>query len=61
MTDEPDQQPEPTEKLPKTGLRVPVPTRKDVMDAIRKAAKPDEPDRDEDLGSRVRPKEKGRK
>jgi hypothetical protein len=56
-----DQQPEPTEKLPKTGLRVPVPTRKDVMDAIRKAAKPDEPDRDEDLGSGVRPKEKGRK
>jgi hypothetical protein len=42
MADEPDQQPESTEKLPKTGLRVPVPTRKDVMDALRKVAKPDE-------------------
>lgn len=47
MADEPDQEREPTEKLPKTGLRVPVPTRKDVMDAIRKVAKPDKPDEDE--------------
>lgn len=47
MADEPDQQPEPTEKLPKTGLRVPVPKRKDVMDALRKVSEPDEPDEDE--------------
>lgn len=39
--------PEPTETLPKTGLPVPVPKRKDVMDAIRKVAQPDPPDKDE--------------
>jgi hypothetical protein len=39
--DERDQEPEPTETLPKTGLRVPVPKRKDVMDAIRKVSEPD--------------------
>ncbi len=36
-----------TQKLPKTGIEIPVPMRKDVMDAIRKVAKPDEPDEDE--------------
>lgn len=48
--DDPDQEPEHTERLPKTGLRVLVPKRKDVMDAIRKVARPDEsePDEDED-------------
>jgi hypothetical protein len=45
--DRQDQEPEPTERLPKTGLRVPVPKRKDVMDAIRKVARPNEPDEDE--------------
>ncbi len=45
--DERDQEPEPTEKLPKTGLQVPVPKRVDVMDAIRKVAKPDEPSEDD--------------
>jgi hypothetical protein len=44
--DEPDQEPKPTERLPKTGLEVPIPTRKDVMDAIRKVSKPDKPDED---------------
>jgi hypothetical protein len=47
MADEPDQEPESTETLPKTGLRVPVPKRKDVMDALRKASKPDKPPEDE--------------
>ncbi|HTC60615.1 MAG TPA: hypothetical protein VK691_10925 [Solirubrobacteraceae bacterium] len=42
--DKRDQEQEPTETLPKTGLRVPVPKRKDVMEAIRKVAKPDEQD-----------------
>lgn len=46
--DQRDQDQEPTERLPRTGLRVPVPTRKNVMDAIRKVARPDEPDEDED-------------
>jgi hypothetical protein len=46
MADEPDQQPKPTQRTPK-GLEIPVPTRKDVMDAIRKVAKPDEPEKDE--------------
>jgi hypothetical protein len=45
--DEPNQEPEPTERLPVTGLRVPVPKRKDVMDAIRKVSEPDDPDEDE--------------
>jgi hypothetical protein len=40
--DQPDQEPEPTERLPRTGLRVPVPKRKDVMDALRKVSEPDE-------------------
>jgi hypothetical protein len=44
--DERDQEPE-TETLPKTGLRVPVPKRKDVMDALRKVSKPDEAEQDE--------------
>lgn len=43
MADEPEQQPK-TQRLPKTGLEVPVPTRKSVMDAIRKVSEPDEPD-----------------
>jgi len=42
MADEPDQEPEATERLPRTGLRVPVPKRKDVMDALRKVSEPDE-------------------
>jgi hypothetical protein len=43
MTDDKcDQEQEPTERLPKTGLRVPVPKRKDVMDALRKVSEPDE-------------------
>jgi hypothetical protein len=43
--DEPDQDQEQTERLPRTGLRVPVPTRKSVMDALRKVSEPDEPPR----------------
>jgi hypothetical protein len=50
MANERDQEPEPTERLPRTGLRVPVPKRKDVMDAIRKVAEP-EPDEDESSDS----------
>jgi hypothetical protein len=42
--DELDQEPETIERLPRTGLRVPVPKRKDVMDALRKVSKPDESD-----------------
>ena len=42
MPDEPDQEQEPTERLPKTGLRVPVPKREDVLAAIRKVSEPDE-------------------
>lgn len=33
------------ERLPRSGLRVPAPTRKDVMDAIRKVSKPDDEDK----------------
>ena len=40
--DQRDQDQEPTERLPRTGLRVPVPKRKDVMDALRKVSEPDE-------------------
>jgi hypothetical protein len=47
MADERDQEPETTERLPRTGLRVPVPKRKDVMDALRKVSEPDKPDEDE--------------
>jgi hypothetical protein len=47
MANERDQEPEPTERLPRTGLRVPVPKRKDVMDALRKVSEPDKPDEDE--------------
>lgn len=47
MADKPDQEPEPTQRLPKTGLEIPIPTRKDVMDAIRKISEPEEPDEDE--------------
>jgi hypothetical protein len=43
---EPDQEQERTERLPKTGLRVPVPKREDVMAAIAKVSRP-EPDEDE--------------
>jgi hypothetical protein len=42
-----DQEPEQTERLPRTGLRVPVPKRKDVMDALRKVSEPDESEQDE--------------
>ncbi|HXD53387.1 MAG TPA: hypothetical protein VN618_01405 [Solirubrobacteraceae bacterium] len=45
MPDEPDQQQKPTERLPKSGVRVPVPEREDVMAALRKVSKP-EPDED---------------
>ncbi|HEX5309088.1 MAG TPA: hypothetical protein VFW38_08415 [Solirubrobacteraceae bacterium] len=38
--DQRDQEPEQTERLPRTGLRVPVPKRKDVMDALRKVSEP---------------------
>jgi hypothetical protein len=41
MPDEPDQKPEPTQRTPK-GLEIPVPTRKDVMAALRKVSEPDE-------------------
>jgi hypothetical protein len=41
-------QDEPTERLPKTGLRVPVPKRKDVMDALRRVSEPDESDEDDE-------------
>ena len=47
--DEPDEKQQPTEKLPKTGLEVPIPTRKDVMDAIRKVSEPNKPDEDEPI------------
>jgi hypothetical protein len=40
-----DDEPE-TQTLPKTGARVPVPKRQDVMDALRKAGEPDESDDD---------------
>lgn len=45
--DEPDKEPVPTERLPKTGLRVPVPRREDVMAAIAKVSEP-EPGEDPD-------------
>jgi hypothetical protein len=45
--DEPNQEPEPTERLPRTGLHVPVPKRNDVMDAIRRVSKL-EPDNEND-------------
>jgi hypothetical protein len=41
---EPDEDREPTETLPKTGLRVPVPTRGDVMAAIAKVSELDDRD-----------------
>jgi hypothetical protein len=49
MADKPDQEPErpKTQRLPKTGLEIPIPTRGDVMAAIRKVSKPDKPDEDE--------------
>jgi hypothetical protein len=47
MPDKPDQEQESTERLPKTGLRVPVPKRTDVMAAIAKVSRP-EPDEDQD-------------
>ncbi len=50
--DKRNQEPDATEQLPRTGLRVPVPKRKEVMDAIRKVARPDEPDEDEQPPSR---------
>jgi hypothetical protein len=46
--DERDQERQPTERLPKTGLRVPVPKRKDVMDALRRVSKPDDEDEQTD-------------
>lgn len=48
MADTPDQEQQPTETLPKTGLRVPVPKREDVMAAIAKVSKPDEDDEDDE-------------
>jgi hypothetical protein len=45
--DERNREPEPTERLPHTGLRVPVPKREDVMDALRKVSEPDEPGENE--------------
>jgi hypothetical protein len=50
MPDESDQEQEPTERLPKTGVRVPVPRREDVMDALRKVS---EPEPDDDAGQRL--------
>jgi hypothetical protein len=45
--DDSDQQDQrPTQRTPK-GLEIPVPTRKDVMDALRKVSKPDKPEKDE--------------
>jgi hypothetical protein len=44
MADEPDPPAEPTQTLPKTGARIPLPKRQDVMDALRKAGEPDESD-----------------
>jgi hypothetical protein len=51
MPDKPDHAQEPTERLPKTGLRVPVPKRADVMAAIRKVSQPDEGDDKSDESS----------
>jgi hypothetical protein len=48
MADEPDQhQDRPTQRLPKTGLEIPIPKRKDVMDAIMKVSEPDEDEQDD--------------
>ncbi len=47
-----DHEDEPTERLPKTGIRVPVPKRKDVMDAIRRVSKPDEADESDERPDR---------
>jgi hypothetical protein len=44
MADDPDPQPEPTQTLPKTGARIPLPERQDVMDALRKTSEPDKSD-----------------
>ncbi|HUA74137.1 MAG TPA: hypothetical protein VL988_05195 [Solirubrobacteraceae bacterium] len=43
-----DHEDEPTERLPRTGLRVPVPKRKDVMDALRRVSEPDESAEDDE-------------
>jgi hypothetical protein len=48
MPDKPDHEQEPTETLPKTGLRVPVPKRADVMAAIAKVSRPAEPGDDDE-------------
>ena len=53
MPDEPDHEQEPTERLPKTGLRVPVPKREDVVAAIAKVSQPDEPDEGESAGTAI--------
>jgi hypothetical protein len=45
MADKPHQEPEPTQRTPK-GLEIPIPRRKDVMDAIRKVSKPSDPPED---------------
>jgi hypothetical protein len=48
MADEPDQEQQPkTQRTPK-GLEIPVPTRKDVMAALRKVSEPDEPSEGEE-------------
>jgi hypothetical protein len=39
VADEPDQEQQPTQRTPK-GLKIPVPTREDVMAAIRKVSEP---------------------
>ena len=39
MNEQPPAEPEPTQKTPK-GLEVPVPKRKDVMDALKKLVQP---------------------
>ncbi len=46
MPDEPEQEPEPTQRTPK-GLEIPLPKREDVMKALRKAIKPEESPDDE--------------
>jgi hypothetical protein len=46
MADEPNQEPEPTQRTPK-GLEIPIPKREDVMRDLRKTFKPDEPSEDE--------------
>lgn len=43
MADDDDKKPEPKQTTPE-GARIPIPKRRDVLDVLRKAAKPTPPD-----------------